>query len=131
MNFWHYTCEHGRKEIGETGRLISATALAGPQRFALMPKWQQLIASIIWLTDMDLPDRAALGLTRNTITCDRGAHRYRVVDYMPIRYVDHRRELPKRMRDELESAPGVRPMHWWMAYTPVPVVYDPILAVTS
>lgn len=132
MNFYHYTCEHGREAIGDTGKLISPVQLAGEAAFARWPKWQRGLADIIWMTDLDSPDRDGLGLTSNTIRCDRTVHRYRVAGYKPIRYVTFRLELPKRARDQLEEAPGVLPMHWWMAYTPVPVVYDPAeLAVVA
>lgn len=127
--FYHYTCEHGHRAIGDEGKLVSAMQLAGTEAFARMPAYQRTVANIIWLTDMDVPDASALGLTRNIISCDRTAHRYRVLAYEPIRYVDHRRELPKRTTALLESAPGARPMHWWLAYTPVPVVYDPVAKV--
>jgi hypothetical protein len=131
MTFWHYTCDHGHQEIGGEGRLISAVQLAQkmgkPEAFEHMPAYQRAIAEIIWMTDMEYPDADALGLTRVTLSCDRTAYRYRVAaGYRSIRYVDFRRELPKRTRDELENAPGALPMHWWMAYMSVPVVYDPI-----
>jgi hypothetical protein len=131
VNFWHYTCDHGHRGISVDGKLVTPVTLAKSTAYERWPAWRRALLDIIWMTDLDAPDRAALGLTRNTIPCDRTAHRYRVVGYNPIRYADFRRDLPKRLRDHLEEAPGVLPMHWWMAYTPVPVVYDPILAVVS
>jgi hypothetical protein len=126
ITFWHYTCDHGHAGIGDEGRLLPASQLAPPARVAKLPAWHQQLMSLIWMTDMDTPDALALGLTRETISCDRTAHRYRVYGYNPARYVDLRRDLPKRLRDPLENAVGARPMHWWCAYTPVPVRYEPI-----
>lgn len=125
MTLWHYTCDHTRAALGDSGRLISALAQIDAAKTADWPKWKRTISGLIWLTDLDVPIRDALGLTMNTIGCDRTRHRYRVVNYTAIRYSVARRDLPKRLRDELESAPGAMPMHWWFAWTPVPVVYDP------
>jgi hypothetical protein len=124
--FWHFTCDHGRRGIGDTGMLVSASTQVDPDRLHRLPAWRRALMDIIWLTDLDVPDRLALGLTSKMLDCDRTAHRYRATTYKPIRYVSFRRDLPKRLRDELEDASGALPMHWWMAYTPVSVVYDPL-----
>lgn len=114
MTLWHFTCDDGHKQITDTLR---------PNR------------GIVWLTDLNMPIRDALGLTSHMLGCDRAAHRYRVTDDSAcVKWVDSRlRHLIGPAREhtlELESAPGARPMHWWVAEVPVPVVYDPIGGAT-
>ncbi len=127
MSFWHYTCTHAHAKIGVTGTLTPLRDLVSDEAFAGWPAWRKRTLDIVWLTNLDQPWREALGLTSKTLGCDRTAHRYRVIGYSPMRYTAVRRDLPKLLRDGLENAPGAMPVHWWLAYTPVPVVYDPVL----
>lgn len=110
MTLFHYCCAHSHAQITDTLR---------PNR------------GLVWLTDLNVPIRDALGLTSHMLGCDRTAHRYRVTDEsVCIRWVDSRlSHLIGPAREQtlaLESMPGVKPMHWWVAEVPVPVVYDPI-----
>ena len=115
---YHYTCSHGRADLGDEGHLLPGASLTSAQ---LAMPWT---ASLVWLTDLPAPIRDALGLTSNFIRCDRTRYRYRVVDPThTVRWVLVARNYP---RAEIENAPGVLPMHWWVADRPVPVVYDPI-----
>lgn len=123
--WWHYTCIHARNEIGETGMLRPIRDLVSQAKLDRLVPSLRHVSRFVWLTDLDTPDRRALGLTMQLGGCDRAAYRYRVHgDYTPIRYVDVRRDLPERTREQLESAPGAMPAHWWVAVTPVPVVLD-------
>lgn len=132
MSFWHYTCEHSQRKMGDTGMLLPLRQLVGADPLARhLSGFRAPLGHIIWLTDLDSPIADALGLTRNSLRCDRTAHRYRVVDYVPMHYPSVRRHLSKKLRDELETAPGAMPSHWYVAYTPVPVVYDPILSAVA
>lgn len=116
---WHYTCEHAREKLGDAASLVPARYLSDkiPERY-----WP---AELIWLTDLAVPIRDALGLTSRWSTCDRTTHRYRVTDttycypWMEIRHVVPNPEY-------LEAVDGTRPRHWWVARVPVPVVYDPL-----
>jgi hypothetical protein len=79
---------------------------------------------LVWLTDLDVALRDALGLTSQTLTCDRTRHRYRVIDVDGCApYIGH--PLRSELR-ALEQFDGVRPKHWWLSMRPVPVVYDPV-----
>ena len=116
MDLYHYTCAHGRIAIEASGRfVIPATSQTGlafglPGEFA-------------WFTDLDAPIRDALGLTSHTLSCDRTAHRFRVLDASPIvPWMSVRRAWS--WAEELESAPDARPMHWFVATEPVAVTYD-------
>jgi hypothetical protein len=132
MIWYHYTCSHGHAGITKTGRVLSTVDLvAQAGTVATMSAEVRRTAELIWLTDLAEPIRDALGLTSEAIACDRTRYRWRVVDYKPVRYVAMRRDLPRALRDSLESAHGALPMHWWVAYTPVPVVYDPIETVVG
>lgn len=128
VTLWHYTCEHGRAGLGNSGTVLPPVMQDrfDPRMAALhAPGWA-------WFTDLAVPQRAALGLTRYVVSCDRIVHRYRVTDTTDVhRWLDVRRRMPARWRDDLESEPGARPAHWWVAAGPVPVVYDPVGALSA
>jgi len=113
VQLWHYTCDHAHAAIGAVGTLHTIG-----------------VARYIWLTDLAEPDRDALGLTMRLVTCDRTAHRYRVMgDPIVYRYSDVRLgDFTATERDGLEGEPGALLRHWWIAPGPVPVLYDPIPA---
>lgn len=118
---WHYTCDHGRAAIGDIGRLVPARSL---QPDGAPDYWT---AHLVWLTDLAIPDRNALGLTMHLVTCDRMAYRYRVTDTVDVvPWWLLRRELPGPMTAEIETAHGSTPMHWWVSTRPVPAVFAPV-----
>lgn len=123
---WHYTCEHGRAALGDAGLLLP---MSDPRRTDISGRVVEPFAwlmDLVWCTDLDVPVVAALGLTMDTIGCDRTRHRYRVVDpagLMP--WHRYARELTRRQRVSLEAQRGGMPAHWWVATGAVPVVYDP------
>lgn len=114
---YHFTCEHGRSALGDAGALIPACELTG--------KWMPWPGRYVWLTDLVVPMRGALGLTQRITLCDRTAHRYRVTDTTGVVpwHVAARGE-PRRW--ELEDNPDTRPMHWFVSLAHVPVEYDPL-----
>ncbi|HEX5972559.1 MAG TPA: hypothetical protein VFY85_11570 [Gemmatimonadaceae bacterium] len=132
MTLYHYTCAHGCQAIGETGVLVPIRRLAPPESLASLtehrvPPW---MADLIWLTDLDFPMRAALGLTSYTLGCDRTSYRYRVLDESTARpWLKVRRELVGGL--DLELADGAMPRHWWVSWAPVPVEYDPAEVMAS
>lgn len=90
---WHFTCGHGRDGITDSGMLIVNPFAASTG-----------VPELIWLTDLDVPIRDALGLTSNLLGCDRTAHRYRVTDTTGcVPWIDwpHRRQHPG-----FETPPG-------------------------
>lgn len=107
--YYHYTCSHQVEQIRASG--------------VLRPWPQPVLGGIelIWLTDMDVPERAALGLTSNSLHCDRTEHRI-AVECDALRWVRWCRRLPIDQRRTLEYAPGAMPMHWWLTLDTVPVV---------
>lgn len=126
MILYHYTCDHGRAGLGDEGTLLSTRDLVDADRLRRLPLWAQINAGFVWLTDLETPVRLALGLTSDSLGCDRTLHRYRVVDpSVAAHYPDVSRELPRGIRD-LAFYRGAMPMHWWLAYPPVQVVYDPV-----
>lgn len=112
---YHYTCDHGHSQIdGHICPLAwdDGLAIGTPGVYA-------------WFTDLAVPIKDALGLTSSVLNCDRTAHRYRVTGHTGIEpWVPEFRRIWTWGR-ELESAPGARPAHWYVATEPVPVVYDP------
>ncbi|OKI47276.1 hypothetical protein [Micromonospora sp. CB01531] len=111
MILYHFTCEDGAQGIAECGELR-----AFPQPL--------LGRRLIWLTDLDAPNRLALGLTSHTLGCDRTAYRV-TVDVEAQRWTDYVRELPRPDRRHarlLAASPGALPMHWLVLAEPVPVL---------
>ena len=119
---WHYTCEHSRNLILESGRLLPAQALVVERDLP----WQ---ARLVWLTNLASPHPpAALAIDPRQQTlarCDRTAFRFRVLyPDACIWWPSWRREHKPPDAQDLESAPGARPAHWWVSSEPVPVVAD-------
>ncbi len=109
MKLYHYTCSHAAPLIARDRWLKT-----NPQ-IVLGGVW------LVWMTDLDQPDRSALGLTSHTLKCDRTEHRAAVVTEAE-RWSRYARTLPLQQRRALELAPGARPMHWWVSETPVPIL---------
>lgn len=123
---YHYTCEHGHGSLGAAGTLLPL-ALLEPDRVGILLHPWHTVAQLSWMTDLEHPERHALGLTSGIISCDRTAHRYRITDTTHVeRWLSIRRRYAADMRDALESTPGAMPAHWYVSARPVPVVYDPI-----
>ncbi len=120
--FYHYTCDHGREALGDAGTLLPAADLTPRlRRLGLLP------ALWVWCTDLATPNREGLGLTMNVVTCDRTAHRYRVVQPGALmRWAHVARTLTREQRDALEAEPGAMPAHWYVGQS-VDVVYDPVV----
>jgi hypothetical protein len=80
----------------------------------------------VWLTDLAVADRLALGLTSLTLSCDRTAYRFEVADVNEVAepWVKwaHRHRIPSAVRDGLDGNPGAQPLRWWVAEQPVPVL---------
>jgi len=105
---YHYTCDHGMTGIQQSDMWLK------PNPAAL---WR-----LVWLTDLDVPDRDALGLTSHLLDCDRTRHRLRIKKDTAISWWPHwcRAEgITRAQRDGLELAPGARPRHWYV--TPWPI----------
>jgi hypothetical protein len=113
VKLYHYTCADAAPLIERDGYLR-----AYPQPILTgLP--------IVWLTDMETPDRSALGLTSHSLGCDRTAHRV-VVDATAYHWPKFARALPMWVRRQLEFAPGAMPMHWWVSD---PGAQVPILSI--
>lgn len=124
-DLFHFTCKHGNADIAETNTVLPGTQ----SRPNLDLPWTSELA---WFTDMEVPERNALGLTSNHIGCDRTLHRWHVLPDNRgaiVRWVDFARLLPipRGLREQLESTPGARPMHWWVSPSPIAVVASPAL----
>lgn len=123
---WHYTCMHGHGALGDTGELLPLADLE-PRRVLLLPEPFRVMTTLVWLTDLDVPDAAGLGLTSIVVACDRTRYRYRVTDDTDcVRYTTVRRDLPPRVAELLERSGRTLPAHWWVSRRPVPVMYDPV-----
>jgi hypothetical protein len=118
VTLYHYTCDHGFAAIGAKGTLHPAAHLA-PRAGIYWQAW------FVWLTDLAVCDRAALGLSSDLIECDRSVHRYRVTDETDVTPWVTMRKGFRTLRQDLEDTPGVRLPHWYVATEPVPVTYDP------
>ncbi|MPZ66211.1 MAG: hypothetical protein GEU83_12080 [Pseudonocardiaceae bacterium] len=114
---YHYTCTDRAPGIRADRELV--------------PNYQPWIGwPLVWLTDMDTPDKAALGLTaRHLLRCDRTAVRCTVARHPAVQpwwlWVRNA-DVDLLSRDLYEAAEGAAPAHWWVSMVPLPVaeVYD-------
>lgn len=108
---YHYTCEDGL-------RAIALDRAIWPHRHS----W--LGYALVWLTDLDVPDRRELGLAAADFrSSDRTAHRIDVA-YRPeiqawMQWA-HNVRIPGLVRDILEAG-GARADHWWISPIALPV----------
>lgn len=116
---YHYTCAHSVNSIRRDGKLK-------PNRHPLLGGLE-----LVWLTDLDVPDVYALGLTSHLLRCRRTEYRATVdaEATIAVRWTEYARALRRAGSREvldgirsLETASGVLPMHWWVSVWPVPVV---------
>jgi hypothetical protein len=109
MRLYHYTCLDSDPGIQRDG--------------FLRPNWNPLLrASLVWLTDLEQPNIEGLGLTSDSISCDRTAVRYEVRTVHAERWAKWARKhrVSRPLRDDLERF-GL-PRCWWVATTPLPVI---------
>lgn len=109
MRLYHYTC-------ADAAPLIFSSGYVRPNN---QPQLGGI--ALAWFTDLDWPDRDALGLTSYSLRCDRTEYRC-TVDADVTRWVRFARTLPATLRRGLELAEGALPMHWWVAAASVPVL---------
>lgn len=115
---WHYTCAHGDLGIGARGILLPPLWQISEVPLGL-PLGAYTLLGLIWATDMDPPNREALGLTSATLSCDRTTHRYAVPARLFIRWGAARDRAPAELVNALERARGAQPARWWVTDTPV------------
>ena len=112
MIFYHFTCWHGLERIEASGwRLV-------PNPFA--PTLG--LPSLVWLTDMEVPDREALGLTSHSLECDRTAYRLRVVETGPVEPWSvwcRTNGVTREWRDGWLEQGATRPRRWFVSAVPV------------
>lgn len=105
MILYHYTCDHGMKGIRRYNGVIRPNP--------------SFVPSLVWLTDLDVPDRLALGLTSVILDCDRTQHQFRVDGSQPgiEPWTSWCRETgrTRQFRERFEGTPGARPGHWWVS----------------
>lgn len=118
---FHYTCLHAAPLIDADGYLRPWPD-AEARRHPGLAGWP-LPVGLVWLTDLDTPLRDALGLTTETIGCDRTRFRFTVIDLTHCQpWTAYARDLPRHARLRLETvAPGLLPAHWWVSLSVVPV----------
>jgi hypothetical protein len=107
---YHFTCGHAFASIAKSGMLL-------PNLHPLLPGRR----GMVWLTDLDTPDRNALGLTSVILHCDRTEYRA-VVEADADHWPKFARRMTRAQRDQLELAPGAMPMHWYVSQWPVPIL---------
>lgn len=66
---YHFTCSHFELPIRAIGAVI-------PHRHPFFPT----LGPVAWFTSEERPDRFRVGLTSDTLACDRMAHRFRVTE---------------------------------------------------
>lgn len=104
---YHYTCDHAAPMIRKDMTLKPINELI----------------PMLWLTDLDIPDRLGLGLTMKTLKYDRLAHRFIVPQPTEVhRWIDVRRSWRGTKGwvwvKAIESTEGALPMHWYVTKVP-------------
>jgi hypothetical protein len=100
---YHYTCAHAAPHITRERWLQG-----NPH------PWLPDAGPLVHLTDLDTPDRSALGLTSNILLCDRTEYRVTVSTSEAVHWPVFARTIPRHIRRALEEAPGAMPMHWYV-----------------
>ncbi|QBI98138.1 hypothetical protein SEA_FIREMAN_55 [Microbacterium phage Fireman] len=115
--WWHRTCEHRAPKIEADG-------------FLLRPQAHPILGNLplVWLSSTPNATRAMLGLTSNTLECDRMAHLFKVVEEDEskiawwgdvMRAPDMTPFLPGARR--LMAVRGTRPGLWGVSADPIRV----------
>jgi hypothetical protein len=110
-DLWHFTCSHRASLIVTDGVLKP-----NPQPFLRG-------AALVWLTDLDVPDRDGLGLTSSFIKCDRTEFRFEATSHIGIEpWITSRwrQAMTPVDRDDFEFYG--QPLRWFVATMPVPVL---------
>lgn len=70
---YHYTCGHAVPLIRAAGHLIRTTEQPWfrPESLRRIPAGGRWLPGVLWFTDLDVPHRYGLGLTMDTLRCDR------------------------------------------------------------
>lgn len=105
---YHYTCSDHAAEIRRDGLIkVSPVFGTGGQK------------QVVWMTDLDVPNKKGLGLTSNLLSCDRTEYRFEITDPRAVfHWNEAKRYLPRGVVEQLEAAPGAMPMHWWVSGLP-------------
>lgn len=124
---WHWTCVHSAEEIGQAGWLLPIS-LRAPELVADFHPLAVWMADLVWLTDDPGATRGDLGLTSETLGCDRMAHRYRVTEAgAAARWLEVLRAgtlaVPRIARTQLHAWPA-QPGSWWISREPVAVTRE-------
>jgi hypothetical protein len=111
VTFYHYTCSH-------------SLAKMTPDVYGVRTLEPMSPGGLLWVTDLEVPIREALGLTSQIINCDRTEYRLELLDPSTVRrWVDVRRSF--RELWDLEMAPGAMPMHWFISTSPERAILSP------
>lgn len=128
---FHYTCQHGRDHLGDTGTLLPLAAQPGRASAEALARYApeyRLLATLVWATDLEVPEPWALGLTSTILGCVRTAHRYQVPPERFTRWGRVRAAVGPVLADDLELAYRAEPARWWVAQGPVPgATYRPLV----
>ena len=109
---YHYTCSHGAAGIKQLG--------------AVYPNWHPwLDVPLAWFTNSPTPDPIALGLTSDTLDCDRTQYRFRALEVgslVPWLGSTVQAAAPLQVQVGLQSLG--QPSLWWISRKLVKAVYD-------
>lgn len=115
IDLFHYTCDHGRRGLGDLG-------------FTKPNLHPAIGVPLTWFTTADTPDPMALGLTRDMLECDRTAFRYLVVATEPRDKIEPWLGSMAQARTspftQAELHRHGEPGTWWIAKVPVLVVRE-------
>jgi hypothetical protein len=123
---YHYTCSCSVEGIRRDGYL---RPYPHPliERHPVPGEWSASTTRLVWLTDLEVAWREALGLTSKILKCDRTEHRFQAADESTaVPWTQFRRQVHAAVRSALEEAEGALPAHWFVSTVRVPV-HTPVL----
>lgn len=125
---YHFTCRCSLAGIRRDGFLR-------PFPHPLMRRYSipgaEAIGGLVWLTDLEVAWREALGLTSKILKCDRTEHRFQAADESTaVPWTKFRRRVHATVRAALEEAEGAMPAHWFVSAVRVPI-HTPVHTVTE
>ena len=124
---YHYSCRHTVAQIERDAMLRPSAAWRHYDTLMICNGepmsglWRA--PAVLWLTDLERPRRRALGLTSQTLDCDRTEYRYTVErsDTM-VPWLDFATQHGANPEWLAVLHDGREPEHWYVAVQPVPFV---------
>jgi len=123
VRLYHFCCTHSYQAIAQTWQVVPVSMLVSNIMDRIPDHPLPPLFDLAWFTDMEVPDRQALGLTSRLIRCDRTERR--LVVLTPWKCQPWRawsmENLERRQQHIARELLSGDPTRWWVSPIPVPV----------